>query len=569
MKERSMRPAETTRRRNFPGANRQTRRSSAGGAACVLLAALLAGCGGSSSAAGTSASGPALSGSTSGALASTLTIDMVTPPTSLDPANQCNITDGVDGNFYSRLVEFGTKPGPDGTLEVDQSKLVDGLARSWQVTDGGRVYTFDLRPGLRFANGDPITAQAAEFTFERVQKMDICSGYDVDTADTGDVISTKAVGPLTFQVTLHKPNPHLITSWATPALGIVDPKVVDAHGGVVAGQPNQYMATHTAGAGPYVASEYQPGVRLVMTANPNYYGAKPYTHQIVVNYITSDSTLQLNARSDAADVTFQMSKLGAKDLAGSGGLRVIPFEATNTEQVILNWKKPPLNNPRVREALAYAVPYQQLVEKVAQGYAVAFNGPILPTMPYFDPKLGAPHPYDMAKAKALLASSGVKTPISLTLTVPEGNPVEQQLATILQSSWAQIGVNVNIRTLSAAAYTTALFSNEDQAAMRNDSPFVNDPDYYLGYDLQCVQSGTENTGNICIPAADQEALLARRTASAAVAKAAYTKVIELWEAKTPKIFLYLDDQVVVLGPNVTRFTWDPGYSSFASIAKMR
>jgi peptide/nickel transport system substrate-binding protein len=527
---------------------------------------VLAACGGSDSTPALGGGASAGADSASGG-ASSLTVNLNTPPASLDPANVCNTADAISANFYSRLVQFGSKPADDGTTQVDQSKLEPDLARSWKLSEDGLTYVFKLRADARFASGKPVDAAAVKYTFERLRKLNLCSTYGIETSDTGDVLAVEAPDPQTVRIRLKKPNPALLKSWATASLGIVDPSAVRAHGGIQAGKPNEYLATHSAGSGPYVVASYEPNQKLVMEANPDYYGPAPKTSRIVVNFVTSDSTLQLQARNGSADITYGMAKLGAKQLQSDSSVKVVPYKSINTEQVVLNWAKPPLDDEQFRAALATAVPYQALVDRVAQGFAAPFDGPILPTMQYFDSELGSAHAYDVDRAKQLIAASGVKAPVSLSLNIPQGNAVEEQLATILQDAWKPLGVDVAIHKLDQAAYTDALFGNKAQASIRRDGPVVNDPDYYLGYDLQCAQPGTENTGNICIRAADAQLEKARRSLDESTRQQAYSEVVRLWKAQSPKIFLFLDEDVVVLNKAVTSFEFDPTLGTFASVAK--
>ena len=427
--------------------------------------------------------------------AESMTVNYNVPAATLDPANLCNTADGVVRNFYSSLVMFGTESGAGGTLQTDQETIEPDLAESWDVSEGGTVYTFKIRPGVTFASGESADAHAVEYSWNRAQKMGLCSAFGIETADVGNVKSFGARDKSTFVVELVKPNPSLIKSWGTAGLAIVDPSVVEEHGGITPGEPNEYLASHTAGTGPYRVTEYEPNQRLVMEANPDYYGEPPLTEEITLNFVTSDSTLLLQARNGAADVTLGLSKVGVDSLQDDPNVLVETYRSTNTEQVILNWDVPPLDNRDVRAALATAVPYDDIVTTAARGLAEPFTGPILPTMPGFVDELGGAHPYSIEDAEALIAESGVRTPIHFTLDIPQGVSVQEQLATVLQDAWQQIGVEVDIRKLDQAAYTDALFGNKADASIRHDGPFVNDPDYYLGYDMQCAQAGTENTGN--------------------------------------------------------------------------
>lgn len=532
-------------------------------AATALMA--LAGCSGDD---GGSAGDAPASATASGDAepARSMAVNYNISPATLDPGNLCNTADGIVRNLYSSLVKFGTKEGPHGTLQTDQDKIEPDLAESWEVSDDGTVYTFHIRPGVTFASGEPADARAVEFSWKRVRKMGLCSAFGIETADGGNVKSFGARDASTFVVEMKEPNPALIKSWATATMSIVDPSVVKANGGVTPGEPNEYLATHAAGTGPYRVAEYRPNQRLTMEANPDYYGDPPLTERITVNFVTDDSTLLLQARDGTADVTLGLPKVGVESLQDDPGVTVATYRSTNTEQVVLNWDHPPFDDRDVREALGTSVPYEDLVETVARGLAQPFTGPILPTMPGFVEELGGPHVYDLERARELIERSGVELPIRFTLNIPQGNSVQEQLATILQDAWREIDVEMKIRKLDQAAYTAALFGNEAAASIRHDGPFVNDPDYYLGYDMQCAQPGTENTGNICIPKADEALERARRALDEEERLAAYREVIEHWQPEEPKIFLYLDEEAAVLSQRVTDYAYDPALGQFALMA---
>ena len=537
-------------------------------AALLAAGALVAGCssdddGGSSTQAATS--GDSLDAG-SGPTAKAMTVNMLTPPHSLDPGDQCNLADGIASNFYSNLVKFGKKKAPNGTLQTDQTKFEPDLAESWDVSKDGKVYTFHLRRNARFSNGDKVDADAVVYTFNRVVDMGVCSSYGVETSDSGVVKSIEAIDPETVRITLKHPNKSLLKSWATPSLGIVNPKTVDANGGVQKGKPNEYLATNVVGSGPYVLDSYVPNEKLVMTANPDYFGEKPKTERVEVNFVSSPTTLQLQARNGTADITYGLAKQLVDSLKSDDN-KVLSYTGTGTEQVVMNWKKPPFDNPKFREALLAAIPYDQLVDKVAYGFGSTFYGPILPSMPYYDEAGSKAIATDLEKAKQLLKESGVKTPVTVTLTSDAGNSVHSQLATVLKDAWGQLGVDVKVDELDQATYTDALFGNKGQAIIRRDGPFVNDPSYYLGYDMSCKVGGNPNPGNICIPEADKLQLEATTALDEDVRKRDFADVTKLWREQFPKAFLYLDEDVVVTSPDVSDFQFDVGFGALGEAAK--
>jgi peptide/nickel transport system substrate-binding protein len=525
--------------------------------AAVMAAAGLgvAACGGSYNGSnGSNGSGGTGGGSAQGS-DSPLKVNIAVAPGTLDPASGCGNNDlAIIANLYSRLTQYGSKPGPDGTTQVDPGKIEPYAAESWDVSSDAKTYTFKLRAGMKFPSGKPVDAEAVKYSFERTLKMNGCGGYFLHDGllDPPLISSIEAKDPTTVVFHLSQADPNALQAWAQPAASIVDPSVVEANGGVKKDSVNQYMASHAAGAGPFLLETYEPNKSALLTANPDYVGPdKPASKTIRINFINSDPTLLLQAKSGDADITIGLSKQSAKSLENADGVRVIANDTPMSEQIGLPNTKPPFNNKTFREALSYALPYQQIVDKAAFGYGRLFSGPLQPVFPEFNPTLGAPPKYDPAKAKQLVEQSGVKTPVTVQMVVQEGNSADQQIATIAQGEWRKLGVNVKIRNLPAAEYITGVQGHKYQSYVRLDGPGVIDPGYYLGYDMQCKIPF--NLSEICIPAADKLAAQARNETDDAKRKQLYDEISKLWLADSPKIQVYADKHVAVLSDRVKAY----------------
>src|SRR4029077_15497792 len=133
--------------------------------------------------------------------------------------------------------------------------------------------------------------------------------------------------------------------------------------------------------------------------------------KIIVNFISDDATLLLDARSGAADITLGLSDQAAHSLVGNSCCPVAAFNSRQAETLNFpeNKKNPEFLSEKFRQALAYSVPYQAILQRIAFGYGKIYYGEWMPAFAWYDPKVGAPLPYDIAKAKALVAASGVKT----------------------------------------------------------------------------------------------------------------------------------------------------------------
>jgi peptide/nickel transport system substrate-binding protein len=215
---------------------------------------------------------------------------------------------------------------------------------------------------------------------------------------------------------------------------------------------------------------------------------------------------------------------------------------------------PPFNNKLFREALTYAIPYSAILKNVIFGYGQIYYGPVNPVYPGFDAKDSAPRPFDLAKAKALIAQSGVKLPVNTTIVVAQGDAIEEQIATIAQGEWKQLGVNLNVETLSPAAFAAGIFSFKYPVNIRLGGPAVVDFGYYTSYDDTCGDAF--NVTLTCLPANDALLLKARATSNLASRYALYAQYTRAWDADSPKIPVYASEQVVVLKKGTTGYVYD-------------
>jgi peptide/nickel transport system substrate-binding protein len=476
-------------------------------------------------------------------------------PATIDPASACGFSDmPLIMNTYVRLVRYGTKEGPGVTTQFDASKIAPELATSWTVSKNGRVYTFKLRTGFKFPSGRPVDAKAVKYSFDRVIKMNQCGLYFLyDGIYTPTLIkSVSAPNPTTVVIRLNTPDANALQDWAQAAGSIVDASVVAAHGGVQKNKANTWMAGHVAGAGPYILKEYSPNTRAVLDPNPAYNLPTRPTQEVIMNYISSDSTLLLQARTGRADITLAISKESAASLRGNSCCRVYGFETANSEQVYLSWKQgSPTANVKFRAALTYAIPYSQVLTTVAKGFGKLFYGPFPPSMPEYNAALAKPRLQNLALAKQLVQQSGVQTPVTLQLITRSDLPVAQQIATVLQGAWQQIGVNVQVQPLSSAQFENVLEKAQFQAAVQLDGPGVIEGGYYLRYDMKC--GNPYNTSGMCMPAADALLAKAQRTESWPARKQLWNKLTKIWVSNSPKIKVYEDESVVVLGKRVKSY----------------
>lgn len=524
----------------------------AAAAAAAIAMVTVAACGGSSS----DGSGGGSTGDGANASMSRLVVNSATPPASLDPSTACNLPDiALISDLYVTLLKHGTKAGPDDTQQEDATRLVPYLAKSWTVSDDGKTYTFKLDPAARFPSGAPTDARAVKYSFERDLKMGSCGAYFLNVQEPRPLIESMTTPDAhTIVFKLAKPNaefPHALTS---PVLGIVDPSLIEQNGGVKSGTPNRWMASHSAGSGPYVLASYEPGTKAVYTANPTFFGDRPKVPRVEINFVTADPTLLLQARSGQADVTLGLSAQSLSSLRGDGSLRIVSTPAVASQFISFPTQTAPFDNATFRNALSYAIPYQDILRNVLAGYGESYFGPFAPAAPEADASLEAPRSPDMDKAKELVRQSGVKTPVSLTMYTQEGQTDQQKIATIAQGAWKDLGVDVTIKQLAPAAFADAVAApRKDYSLVRYDGPAVPNALWQVPYDMIC--GSPFNISQYCNRQVESDVYAAIASSDEATRTQHFDAITRQWIADAPRIPVYQQNFTVALKDGIGSYTF--------------
>jgi peptide/nickel transport system substrate-binding protein len=520
----------------------------------AVVAAALAGCGGSSSQNGSAAKSRERTGP--------FVINMATVPNSLDPALLKGGW-GPLGNVYATLFAFPLEKVDAGdgldARRADQSEVEPYLAESYTVSEDGKTLTIKLRPGLKFSTGNPLDAKAVVASFDRAVELGATAAFFVNFGNQPDLkLKWKATDDVTIVIDMSRPEPLSMKYLAQPYTGIVDVKAVDANGGDKKDKPNEWITTHSAGAGPYVLSEVRPGTSVTMTANPNYHGAAPLLKTVLVNFITEPSTLLLQARNGAADSTWGLPKEAVKSLENDPCCRIVRLPEVTTEFMALPNVEPPFNNKTFRQGLIQAIPYQEIIDAVAHGYGRPFFGPFAPTMPGYNEQLSPAPKYDLERAKQLIAESGVKLPVKTSLMVQQGNQDHETIATYVKDALAKVGVTIDIKIVPAAVYSSEKgvyqYGKNDIPLLRSDGPAVVDPVYHMDYDQKC--EAYSNSSGYCDPQTDKLLAELHRTADEARKQELLDEVTRIWVANYPKIQFYAMDYAEVLSKDVKKWVYN-------------
>lgn len=366
---------------------------------------------------------------------------------SVDPAEAFELsTAEVTANAYSLLVRLD----PAKTSEVQPE-----LAESWTVSDDKLTYTFKLKPGVKFASGNPLTAADVAYSFERAVKLDKSPAFLLTQFGlTGDNVAekAKATDDLTFTLTVDKPYaPSFVLNVLTSTVAsVVDKKLVMEKAKPVTPTAeykydtdfgNEFLKTGYAGSGAYKVLAWKANEAVIMEANPNYFGEKPKLKRVIYRHMKESAGQRLALEAGDIDVARNLEPGDLDAISKKDGLATVSAPKGTVYYISLNQKNANLAKPEVREALKYLVDYDAIGATLIKGI-----GEIHQT---FLPKgqLGAiddkPYKLDVAKAKELLEKAGLKDGLTVTFDVRNTQPVTG-IAESFQQTAAQAGVKVEI-----------------------------------------------------------------------------------------------------------------------------
>jgi len=375
----------------------------------------------------------------------------------------------VVGSIYQTLV----------TIAPDSPEIKPLLAKSWDVKQGAdsSTITFKLDETAKFASGAPVTAADLVYSWNRVLDLNKSPAFLFSDIAGLKKDSYKAVDPQTFEVTLpatSSPQVFLsILSFSVSAA--VEQKVVEPNAGSDFG--STWLNDHSAGSGPYVLASWERNTQNVLDANPNYWGAAPAIKRVILSNIPEQANLQSAIETGDADIAQDLGTEQVKALEGNADIEIVKASLTQLVYLGLNAKSPPLDKPEVREAIRYAINYDDL--NTLLGGSGKIVQEIIP-----DGFLGHtgnnPFTQDIAKAKELLATAGVPEGTEIEMLVPTGPAPggleNSALAAKIQSDVEQIGLKLNLKQIQTAELLNTYRAQKGQIVLISWGPDFPDPD---------------------------------------------------------------------------------------------
>ena len=365
----------------------------------------------------------------------------------MDPGEAFELsTAEVNANIYDLLVRFDL---------ADTTTVTSDLAESWTVSDDRLTYTFKLKPNLKFASGNPLTAEDVAYSFERVIKLDKSPAFILGQFGlTGDNVGekAKAADASTFVFTVDKPYaPSFVLNCLASSVGaVVDKKLVSENAkAMTPGDDykydndfgNDWLKTHSAGSGRFKLREWRASEAVVMDRNDNYWGEKARLARVIYRHMKESSAQRLALEAGDIDIARNLEPNDLEAVAGKEDIALTSAPKGTVYYISLNQKNPNLAKPEVRQAFKYLIDYSAIGDTLIKGI-----GNVHQT---FLPKgvLGeldeTPFKLDVAKARELLEKAGLKDGFSVTMDTRNSQPVTG-IAEAVQQTAAEAGIKIEI-----------------------------------------------------------------------------------------------------------------------------
>jgi peptide/nickel transport system substrate-binding protein len=461
-----------------------------------------------------------------------------TDPVGLDPA--------LSGTYATNLI---TELVYAGLVQYDKDmNIVPDMAESMEISPDHLTYTFNLRQGILFHNGEEMTSDDVKFTIERVRDPET-GAFSQFRVDTVERIETP--DRYTVVLELSDVTSTLLASLASPYLAIEPRAEVEARGDLM-----DVMI----GTGPFKFISYDPRQELVLERNPDYYiEGQPYLDRLEIQFIEDDTTRVNALRTGAVDFVHSVPFQQAQILESTAGIVLDkPVETCRWSFVGYNNQRPPFDNPLVRRALSFAMDRQSAVVSGYAGYAVPILGGPIPewSWAYPDQQYFSATP-NVDEAKRLLAEAGY--PDGFKTSIKTSGVYSENLAeaVVYNEAFNAIGVECELIQLDWASLVNDwdVTKDFDMAVLAWGGPLV-DPDDYLY--AQFHSTGGWNAVQFSDPEVDELLDATRRTFDQEERKALYAEVsLKLCEL-SPEGFGVLGDLIHAMSDRVQGF--HPTYS---------
>jgi peptide/nickel transport system substrate-binding protein len=362
----------------------------------------------------------------------------------MDPAQHMSAGSFKGENFvFNNIVGYAK----------ESAQVVPELAESWTISPDGKVITFKLRKGVKFHDGTPFNAAAVKFNWDRMLKANLSPAGKYKTY--ADENSVEVVDEHTVRFNQTNPTPAVMDYFAGGAKFYFNsPTYIKAHTTTDDPLALKWMATHECGTGPYELVEWDPDAKYVFRKFPDYWGGTPdvkpapKVDKITYKIVKDPSALRMMLEKGDIDIAEKLPADAIDQLQKTPGIKIKLADIWKIVFLIMNCQKPPLDNVKVRQAISYAIHYDDLIKYVEKGRGKRIGGTMMEGFPGYDPNLFK-YTFDLEKAKQLMKEAGHPNGFKTSLLYSADRYMGFELMSVMvQSYLKKIGIDVSLQKMA-------------------------------------------------------------------------------------------------------------------------
>src|SRR4029453_306872 len=378
--------------------------------------------------------------------------------------------------IYTTPIIWGTKQRPDGSLIYDPDTIEPVLASSYRVSEDRQLIEFMLRSDAKFANGDPINAQALKDSYAWFLAARGSGQLRVNGLPSADHI--EVVDDVTVRLNLDRPVAWgLIGNALLSSSSIVHAKEILKHATADHPYGAKWLETKTVESGAFVIETWQKGSMMSLVPNP--YASQPAKlERIILQVVPDASTRRIILERGDVDFAVQLATKDIPGLRKVSGIKVTSYPSARGWWLGMTWRKEPFNNIHFRRAMAWAMPYETLLQVVTHGLAERARSCVPNNISGY---VGDYWPYetDLAKARQELAQAQVPEGFAVTVPVYAGDLFDEEATVLIKESLAQLGIKLNLQKMPISQKRLLLAQKQVDMAVYDWRPWVPDAGYFI------------------------------------------------------------------------------------------
>ena len=463
----------------------------------------------------------------------------------------------VSWNCYDRLLTHAAKTMPDGTPYYDRDKIVPELAEDFTV--GEMSATFKLKKDAVFQDGTPVTAKDVKWSLDRSVSVGGFPTFQMKAGSLEKPEQFVVVDDRTVRVDFLRKDRLTIPDLAVIVPCVMNSELVKKNATAEDPWGLNYTKQNTAGSGAYKVTKWTAGTEVVLERNDSWKGGKlPSIKRVIWRMVPSSGNRRALLQRGDADISYDLPAKDFSEMKAEGKLKLMSTPYSNGIQYLgMNVTKPPFDNPKVRQAVAYAVPYRQILDIVLFGLGKPMFGASGPVTQAIWPQ---PHGYntDLDKAKALMKEAGYPDGFETTLSFDLGfADVNEPICVLTQESLAKIGIKATLNKIPGANWRTELNKKVMPLYTNVFSGWLDYPEYFFFW---CYHGQNSVFNTMSYQSTEMDTFIGNaRTAGASGDTGAYeTNVkgfVDLAYKDMPRIPLYQPYVNVAMQPNISGYQY--------------